>query len=143
MYIFFGIEIPKTWIEWPSSFGKETRNIKIGSWEIDVPNIGGEPVLYKNKAVQVGDYQLTLYRYPHDQEDIEFQENLGVLGFLVCEIDSYSDPTIAFRKYAEWNEKYKTMTNFEVMLKLACKGIDFTFVDPKLLSCDTTCHCCR
>ena len=142
MYIFYGVEIPKTWSEWPSAFGNSPRTITSGSWEVDVPNIGGEPVLYKNKTVNVEGFQLTLFRYPHNQEDNPYQENLGILGFLVCEFCSFDDPTQNFKRYQYWQEQHNSITNFDTTIRDVCGVLDFNYIQPILLSCDSTCPCC-
>jgi len=142
MYVFYGVEIPKTWTEWPSAFGNLPRTITSRNIEVDVPNIGGEPVLIKGKAVVIDDFELTLYRYPHDQEDVVGQEYLGILGFLICEIDQYADPTDAFKRYQEWQHKYATMSNFDVMLQDICKVLEVNYTKPYLQTCAVTCTCC-
>ena len=142
MYVFYGLEIPKVWGEWPSSFGDMPRTITSKNVEVDVPNIGGEPVLIKGKAVVVEGFELTLYRYPHDQEDIVGQENLGILGFLICEIGEFDDPTQSFMRYQEWQDQYKAITNFDIMLQNVCRAIDLNFVQPKVWTATTNCGCC-
>jgi hypothetical protein len=141
-YIFYGIEISKNWSEWPSAFGDSPRNITSGNLEVDVPNIGGEPLLLKGKAVTVEGFELTFYRYPHDQEDIIGQDNLGILGFLVCEIEPFADPTEALERYQEWQQKQSSITNFDTMLQKVCRILDLNRLEPKLWTCTSNCYCC-
>lgn len=135
MYIFYGLEIPKTWDQWES---EEPVTLKKGLWEVDVPKDGGEPVLRKNKAVIVEGYELSFYRYPaHDVESV-WVENSAVLGFLICELDAYTDPSESLEKYSEWRTLHAGMTNFDVILETACKAFDFNFIKPKLVTAMTT-----
>ncbi len=134
MYIFYGLEIPGTWDKWQV---EEPVTLQKGRWEVDVPIRAGEPVLKNNKAVTVEGYELTLYRYPeacaHATEN-KWLENSAVLGFLICELDAYTDPTESLEKYSTWKALHATMTNFDVTLKSACQAFDFNFIKPKLIT---------
>ncbi len=131
MYIFYGLEIPKTWDKWQA---QDPVTLKKGRWEVDVPKDGGEPVLVNNKAVTVEGYELSLYRYPADHTESRWTDNGAILGFLICEIDAYTDPTGSLEQYNQWKALHVTMTNFDVMLERTCRAFDFNFVKPTLVT---------
>lgn len=142
MYVYYGIEIPKLWQEWPSAFGNIPRTIKSGNIEVDVPNVGGEPVLLDGKSIKIDDYQLTFQRYPHDIEDNEFKENLGVIGFLICEIDEYTNPTDSMVVFQTWKNKVDIQQQMNNDLQMICKALDFNYLEPITISCPNSCKCC-
>ena len=131
MYLFYGLEIPKNWDVWEA---KELVTLKGCRWEVDVPKNGGEPVLRNNKAVTVEGYELSLYRYPADHTESRWAENSAVLGFLICELDAYSDPTESLEQYTHWRSLNATMTNFDTMLEKVCIAFNFNYVKPKLIT---------
>lgn len=142
MYVYYGIEIPKLWKEWPSAFGNSPRTIKSGNVEVDIPNVGGEPILLDDKGVSINEFQLTFQRYPHDVEDDQFKENLGILGFLICEIDEYTDPTESMTIFQDWKDNLSIQQQMNNVLQTICKALDFNYVEPITIICPDSCKCC-
>lgn len=142
MYVYYGIEIPKDWKEWPSAYGVSPRNIKTATIEVDVPNVGGEPIFINGKAHLLEKYELTFQRYPHDVESNAFQENLGILGFLICELNEYSDPTGDINKFNIWNRNKTIISQMDNDLQYVCKALDFNYIKPGVLTCPIDCKCC-
>lgn len=142
MYVYYGIEIPKLWKEWPSAFGNIPRTIKSGNIEVDIPNIGGEPIFLDDKAINIDDFELTFQRYPHDIEDNEFKENLGILGFFICEIENYTDPSKAMNSFNDWKTNAKVHDQMKNVLQMICKALDFNYIEPITIICPSECKCC-
>jgi hypothetical protein len=147
MYIFYGIEIPKGWTKWlEATIAEEEdkdpitlRGMDRGQeWEVDVPVVGGEPVLRGGKGVRVNIGELTLYRYPRESDSV-WEENAGIIGYLICEMDMYSDPTMAIEQYNRWRKlmnKPKEALNVDLTLQEMCRALNFTIVKPVYITTD-------
>lgn len=140
IYIFYGVEIPKDWEHWPSAWGNTPLNINYRNLDITVPNIGGEPVFRNDRAITVKDFGLTLFRYPHTQEDVVLQNNLGIIGYPIVEVDKYEQNNVLFDSYNTWKQNYTT--GFDIEIQNICKVIGVDYYQPNFVVCDASCDCC-